>query len=197
MSLIDIVLSLFSSEPAKPFYGSLDPNDIDGFVRAQSEVDEAKRHNPGALPGALAKYGFRDHDTFENAWTNFIAYCDKTGRTQQFVAAMGRHQMQQASAKMGINLGGNQEPVEGVTIELLADITANREFALAQGGPPAAAQSLAAYGLDEARYQRIYQTWMSRMSGNADLMGAMTLTSMWNSHLHIARNTRARRGGVS
>jgi hypothetical protein len=186
MSILSaIVNALFGGGGSSgPSYGPFDPSDFARFHEASDAISNAE-DDPAALRQVYAKYGIKNEDT----WGSISqAFYEANKHNPDFHVVAINHRIREQLDNMGEHYAFPMEylePVDGVGMDRLAAIVARREAA---GGPAAATQVLAQYGLDEARFQRINATWNARMGGSADAMAAGIIGGFWHTYLAVARS---------
>ncbi len=187
MSIIDVIIGLFSSDSSNDFAGQ-DPDDMDIYWRMDHDIDQAEREGEQALAAALQKYNLKSMDHWETVSGN---YCQRHQGNPEFMCASTKVNTEAFMGQVAETYqvpAQCSEPVEGITLHDLAVITARSE-----AQPAAMDATLAEYGLDQAAFQRVQTTWQQRLSGvGVDPFAANVLTSQWQAHISMARGIHAR-----
>ncbi len=185
--MLDWIMSLFGKGRSE--FGNLNPDDVDGYYRASHEIDQAERSGPAEHAAALARYGLQNGEHWEEVQGAFARRHQNNPDFMHAAARIGL-EMQMKSVSEHYQFPQSYlEPIEGVSLEQLAQIQAVIESS-------GAAAAYAKFGLDEARYQRISAGWQARMGGNADAMAANILSGQFHTYLAQSR-AFIERGGAA
>ncbi len=195
--IIDILSALLSFKSSKPTPKRVATvEDEDPFVEGKDywydwkdldyvtfwtrmiEIEEG-----GDVEGTATKYGLpgrRGHMRVKSTFVNHF------GNDPAFNQAMMTARQQQMQGQMS-NAAANEgllEPVEGVDLETYATIASK----LSRMPDDIAAQNklLAGSGLDLEIYERVNQTWMSRMRSSKDPMGAAAIATEYAKYFGAA-----------
>ena len=153
-------------------WGPLRKEQLEEFFFHHFELEGAY-NDPPKKAQLLQKFGYRDEPHFKRVERTFLKYYGDGSSTdtletyvwggkatQAMMAARMRQQMekQQATAAANPQL---LAPIEGVTVETYANLSAQQAKGLTQDQ---FAALLAQNGLDQAKFARVSQGWIDRMS---------------------------------
>ncbi len=144
-------------------FGGWDPNNWEEFWYKVHKIEEAgNRGGDDAYEAACRQHGLRDSAQLQRVRDTFGNHF---GHIHEFVQAAMNARSRQGKEMLGAAAASNQAimaPVEGVTLETYAAISARRaSVADVQG----LARLLGEYGLDQAKFARVDAEWQKRMSG--------------------------------
>jgi hypothetical protein len=150
-------------------WGPLTPNQVEENFYHQQLLSMIETE-PAMHQQTLAKLGYRDgthRAVVERTFSRH--YVDQAGEAwfQQAVTAAAMRAMQDRG---GLMADANQDllsPIEGVTLEAYAQISAKQ----GSGNPEDLMQVLAQHQLDREKFDRVSKAWMARMS--TDTTGAI------------------------
>jgi hypothetical protein len=144
-------------------WGPFRPEQYEDFEYAQFLLEESKQ-DPEQFHAWMKQLGFRDQLQYELTRRTFgkhyQQYLGDPRMTQAQMNARQRAsqaQMQQKRAASGDVLG----PIEGVSLEQYAQISARQASGMSQQD---FAMFLASHGMDPAKWDRVSNEWMGRMS---------------------------------
>lgn len=181
--MIDWLMSLLGMGRSE--FGNLSPDDVDGYYRASHEIDQAERQGPTELAAAFARYGLKNEDHWDEVRGAFARRHQHNPDFMHAAARVGMQMQMQSVAHQYQFPQGYLDPIEGVSLEQLAQIQATIET---QGQQAAFAK----FGLDGARFERINGGWQARMGGGADAMAAQILSGQYHTYLAQSRAFVAR-----
>ena len=153
-------------------FGPLRPDQVEEYFFHHFEIEEAY-NDPAKKAQLLQKFGYRDEAHFERVKYSFLKAVGEGnpgstldtyhfgGRAQQ---AMMAARMRQVQEKQKAQIASNPEmmaPIEGVTVETYAQMSAQQAKGLSQDQFVAL---LAQHGMDQAKFARVSQGWIDRMS---------------------------------
>ncbi len=159
----------------KPDWGDWSTRDWVGYWSKQFEIEESQSKGEKAFQAALKKHGLRNRNHWKRVQATFLRhYGNDTEFTEAALVARGQQgrQMMQNAVTPGL-----LDPVEGVSLETYATVTARR--ANLPNTPGAFPKLLAQFKLDEAKWARAEKAWTDRMSGagSDDPMAAMAVNT--------------------
>ena len=151
-------------------WGPLRQDQVEEFYYQSFRLDDS-RNDPAAFEALLQRFGYRDNTHFEQVRQTFNRHLDPTDPAlmQQQVAARLRAQADEQQDKLQSN-GDLLAPVEGVTIEVYADI-ASQQSTLS---PAELQQVLAGHQMDMAKFERVANGWADRMKQDHAVMTAFS-----------------------
>ncbi|MFT3712300.1 MAG: hypothetical protein QM817_32035 [Archangium sp.] len=159
----------------KPDWGKLRPGDFVKFWKVNFALEEAGQEeqnddNP-AYAAALKKYGFRNRNNWKRVHHCFMRHYAKDPEFTN--AALIARQEGTRDAMRNAVKPGMLDPIEGVSLQLYASIAAQQMSV--QGA--AFVKLLAKHKLDEAKFARVSEAWMARMSDQSDPMAAAAIAT--------------------
>ena len=185
MGLLDLILGMFAGKKSVNF-GNVDPDNIESFWIVDHELDQAERESPQALATALAKWGLKSMDHWEEVQG---ALHQRHGQNPDFNMAAARVQQRVQTANMSQQYQMPAEyssPVHGIDLIGYATVKARLEL----GQSPQ--QVLNEHRLDPNRWQEVDQTWSWRMGPQGDAFAGNILRG--NFHTAYLQAQAAYRG---
>jgi hypothetical protein len=156
----------------KPDWGPLRPGDYVGYWSTNFALEEAQSaDDEGLYQAALEEKGFRNQNHWKRVQTTFLRHYHEDPEFTN--AAMEARQIQTRAAMKQAVKPGLLEPIEGVSLQLYASIAAQQMSV--QG--PAFVKLLAKHKLDEAKFARVSEAWLARMSDQSDPMAAAAIAT--------------------
>jgi|GEM_PF-1546218 len=188
--LIDVIRGIFGLGPAaeKDDFANLSPDDIEGYWRADYDIDQAER--AGDITVGYRKYGIKNEAHWEQVKGSFFR---RHGETPEFAlgasTANFKAQMEELSSPSAEGSGYRMpteylEPVEGISLDRLAIAKVRAEMQ----GPAALTQM----GMDAGKLQRVEAGWGARMGGNADPLAANILGGLYHTYQQQVRAVLSR-----
>jgi hypothetical protein len=174
MGFLDVLKELFGGGGGAVNFGNVNADDIESRWIVDHELDQAERAGPAELAAALAKWGLKSMDHWEDVQG---ALHQRYGNDPDFTMAAGRVQYRIQMADMASSYEMPAEysaPVHGIDLNRYAAIKGRLELG------QQAAQVLPEYQLDDARWQEVDHTWSSRMGPQADAFAANILRGSYH-----------------
>jgi hypothetical protein len=155
----------------KPDFGDWDTSDWVGYWTKHFALEAAQGESEEAFDAAIAEAGLRNRKHLERVRTTFMKHY---GSDPEFTnaAVVARQEQARGMMRNAVKPGG-MDPIEGVSLQLFAAISAQRASLDAAGFK----KLLAQHKLDEARFARADAGWMARMSDQSDPMAAMAVAT--------------------
>jgi hypothetical protein len=159
----------------KPDWGRLRPGDFVKFWKVNFALENAGQEeqnddNP-AYVAELKKHGFRNRNHWRRVNHCFLRHYAKDPEFTN--AALVARQEGTREAMRSAVKPGMLDPIEGVSLQLYASIAAQQMSV--QGA--AFVKLLAKHKLDEAKFARVSEAWMARMSDQSDPMAAAAIAT--------------------
>ena len=148
------------------------PGDLEQFTLHMVQVDDAAE-DPQRQLEIVQQYGYRDMETYLRTKYTFLKHRgtgDPNSPIGEFVFGEGLTHAMLKARMQATDLGMQQtaannpqmlEPIEGVTMEVYAQISAAQAAGLDQEG---FFRLLAQHGMDAAKWDRVSNGWQARMS---------------------------------
>lgn len=159
----------------KPDWGRLRPGDFVKFWKVNFALENAGQEeqnddNP-AYVAELKKHGFRNRNHWKRVNHCFLRHYAKDPEFTN--AALIARQEGTRDAMRSAVKPGMLDPIEGVSLQVYASIAAQQMSV--QGA--AFVKLLAKHKLDEAKFARVSEAWMARMSDQSDPMAAAAIAT--------------------
>ncbi len=156
----------------KPDWGKLRPSEWVKYWSVNFALEEAQgADDDDVYQAALEQHGFRNRNHWKRVQHCFLRHY---GNDPEFTnAALEARQAQTRDKMKSAVKPGMLDPIEGVSLQLYASIAAQQMSV--QG--PAFVKLLAKHKLDEAKFARVSEAWMARMSDQSDPMAAAAIAT--------------------
>ena len=156
----------------KPDWGPLQPSDWVGYWKVNFALEAAQAEDDEEVyQAALEKHGFRNRNNWKRAQHCFLRHY---GNDPEFTnAALEARQAQTRDSMKNAVKPGMLDPIEGVSLQVYASIAAQQMSVTG----PAFVKLLAKHKLDEAKFARVSEAWMARMSDQSDPMAAAAIAT--------------------
>lgn len=156
----------------KPDWGTLRPNEWVKYWAVNFALEEAQgTEDDDVYQAALEQHGFRNRNHWKRVQHCFLRhYADDPDFTN---AALEARQAQTRDKMKSAVKPGMLDPIEGVSLQVYASIAAQQMSV--QGA--AFVKLLAKHKLDEAKFARVSEGWMARMSDQSDPMAAAAIAT--------------------
>ena len=193
--LMDIIRGILGLGPAAPKddFANISPDDIEGFWRADHDIDQAER--AGNIEAGYAKYGVKNADHWDNVRASFHR---RHGHTPEYSLAAstanfkaGLEDLKTAGDDGRANYqlpAGYLDPVEGISLDKFAVASVRTE-----GCSPADRDAvLSQMGYSPAQYETARGVWSQRISGGGDPIAGAMLSGLWHTYQAQVRAVYAR-----
>jgi hypothetical protein len=127
-------------------------------------IDSAQEQGDEAYEKKLREFGLRDKDHWMEVRDGYTAAHQEDPQWQQAMVNARMGQMKSMMSAAANAKGGLFDPVEGITLEQYASVQARK------AKETDVAKLLGEYGMDEAKWARVDQVFMARMSDPSDPM---------------------------
>ncbi len=156
----------------KPDWGPLKPSKWVEFWKTSFALEAAMANDDDdEYAAALKKQGFRNRNHWKRVQHTFLRHY---GEDPEFTnAALIARQEGSRDAMRNAVKPGMMDPIEGVSLQVFAGISAQQMSV--QG--PAFVKLLAKHKLDEAKFARVSEQWLARMSDQSDPMASMAIAT--------------------
>lgn len=156
----------------KPDWGKLRPSQWVEYWKVNFALEAAQgEDDDDVYQAALEQHGFRNRNHWKRVQHTFLRHY---GNDPEFTdAALEARQAQTRDAMKNAVKPGMLDPIEGVSLQVYASIAAQQ---LSVTGP-AFVKLLAKHKLDEAKFARVSEAWMARMSDQSDPMAAAAIAT--------------------
>ena len=154
----------------KPDWGSLRPSEWVKYWTVHFALEAAQGADDDAVyQVALEEHGFRNRNHWKRVQHTFLRHY---GNDPEFAdAALEARQAGTRDAMKNAVKPGMLDPIEGVSLQLYASIAAQQPSVTG----PAFVKLLAKHKLDEAKFARVSEAWMARMSDQSDPMASAAI----------------------
>ncbi len=183
MGIMDMILGLFKGSGSGPDFAKLDPNDVHAYARAKREIDDAEREGEDALKAAWAKYGLRSDDHWSEVRSSFMTKHRQNYEMLFAEALLSSEEAFRKAAESGHPLPPEvTEPIEGITLHLLAVLNAATEE------PGADVNAVCSrFGTTPAAYERAKEGWNARMASSQDAFSANMHSGDYHAFYRMAK----------
>lgn len=191
--LMDIIRGILGLQTGpKDVFGNLDPNDVEGFWRADNDIDQAER--AGNVQAAYARHGVKNEDQWDEVRGSFHR---RHGHTPEYSLAASTANFKAQLVELqqrGADEGGYQppagffDPVVGVGLDQYAIASVRTEGC---NGPERQAV-LSQLGLTPQQFDEAAQAWGQRISGNQDPIAGAMLGGLYHTYQAQVRAVYAR-----
>ena len=156
----------------KPDWGKLRPSEWVKYWTVNFALEAAQgEDDDDVYLAALTQRGFRNRNHWKRVQHTFLRHY---GQDPEFVdAAMEARQAGTRDAMKKAVKPGMLDPIEGVSIQQYAAIAAQQMSVTG----PAFVKLLARHKLDEAKFARVSEGWMARMSDQRDPMASAAIAT--------------------
>jgi hypothetical protein len=156
----------------KPDWGPLRPSEWVKYWSVNFALEAAQgEDDEDVYQAALEQQGFRNRNHWKRVQHCFLRHY---GNDPEFTdAALEARQSQTRDAMKNAVKPGMLDPIEGVSLQLYASIAAQQMSV--QGA--AFVKLLAKHKLDEAKFARVSEGWMARMSDQSDPMASAAIAT--------------------
>jgi hypothetical protein len=156
----------------KPDWGRLNPKQWVEYWKVNFALEAAMANDDDdEYAAALKQQGFRNRNHWKRVQATFLKhYADDPEFTN---AAMVARQEGTRDAMRKAVKPGALDPIEGVSLQVYASIAAQQQSV--QGA--AFVKLLAKHKLDEAKFARVAEQWLARMSDQSDPTAAMAIAT--------------------
>jgi hypothetical protein len=154
----------------KPDWGKLRPSEWVKYWQVNFALEAAQgADDDDVYQAALEEHGFRNKNHWKRVQHTFLRhYADDADFTN---AALEARQIGTRDAMKKAVKPGMLDPIEGVSLQVYAAIAAQQ---ISVTGP-AFVKLLAKHKLDEAKFARVSEQWMARMSDQSDPMASAAI----------------------
>ncbi len=155
----------------KPDWGDWDSHDWVGYWSKIFAIEAGQGEGDEAWEAAIHEAGLRNVKHLERVKQTFLRhYADDAEFTN--AALVARQEQSRGAMKKALKPGG-LDPIEGVSLQVFAAISAQRASLDAAGFK----KLLAKHKIDEAKFAKADAGWMARMSDQSDPMAAMAVAT--------------------
>lgn len=156
----------------KPDWGPLRPSKWVEYWKVNFALEAAMANDDDdEYAAALKKHGFRNKNHWKRVQACFLRHYASDPEFTN--AALEARQEGTRDAMRSAVKPGMLDPIEGVSLQLYASIAAQQMTV--QG--PAFVKLLAKHKLDEAKFARVSEQWLARMSDQSDPMAAAAIAT--------------------
>jgi hypothetical protein len=156
----------------KPDWGPLEPGEYVEYWKTCFALEAAMANDDDdEYAAALEAHGFRNRNHWKRVEATFLRHYASDDEFTN--AAVIARQEGARSAMRDAVKPGMLDPIEGVSLQVYAGIAAQQMSV--QGA--AFVKLLAKHGLDEAKFARVSEGWMARMSDQSDPMAAAAIAT--------------------
>ncbi len=156
----------------KPDWGPLRPKQWVEYWKVNFALEAAMANDDDdEYAAALKKHGFRNRNHWKRVQSCFLRHYASDPEFTN--AAMVARQEGTRDAMRSAVKPGMLDPIEGVSLQLYASIAAQQMSV--QGA--AFVKLLAKHKLDEAKFARVSEQWLARMSDQSDPMAAAAIAT--------------------
>ena len=154
----------------KPDFGVIAPGEFVEFWTVNFALEAAQGEDDEAVyEAALTAHGFRNLNHWKRVKQTFMLHYAKDPEFTD--AALEARQGQTREKMKNAVKPGMLDPIEGVSLQVYASIAAQQ---LSVTGP-AFVKLLAKNKLDEAKFARVSEAWLARMSDQSDPMASAAI----------------------
>jgi len=155
----------------KPDWGDWPPGDYVGYWKKIFAIESAQEKGDKAHLAAIKKYGLRNENHLRRVQETFTRHHAKDPEFTN--AAVEARQGQVRGMMQDAVKPGMLDPIEGVSLQVYAGISAQRMNLDAKGF----VALLKKHKLDEAKFARVDEAWQKRMSDQSDPMAAAAIAT--------------------
>ena len=154
----------------KPDWGKLRPREWVKYWQVNFALEAAQgADDEDVYQAALEEHGFRNKNHWKRVQHTFLRhYASDADFTN---AALEARQIGTRDAMKKAVKPGMLDPIEGVSLQVYASIAAQQMSVTG----PAFVKLLAKHKLDEAKFARVSEQWMARMSDQSDPMASAAI----------------------
>lgn len=146
--------------------------------------DAAMKDGDAGMERAFAERGIRNNRHFQQIRETFNRHF---GNHPDYMQSMFNARGRQGKEKMQASVAGSKlfDPVEGVDIKTFATVYA-RIGQLSEQTPQALGKLLSEYDMDDAKWARVSEAWLGRMSSQEDPYAAGALATEYGKYFSDA-----------
>lgn len=156
----------------KPDWGPLRPKEWVKYWKTNFALEAAMANDDDdEYAAALEQHGFRNRNHWKRVQATFLSHYAKDPEFTN-AAMVARQEGTRDAMKKAVK-PGMLDPIEGVSLQVYASIAAQQMSV--QGA--AFVKLLAKHKLDEAKFARVSEAWLARMSDQSDPMAAAAIAT--------------------
>jgi len=156
----------------KPDWGPLRPKEYVKYWKTNFGLEAAMANDDeDEYAAALEQHGFRNRNHWKRVQATFLSHYAKDPEFTN-AAMVARQEGTRDAMKQAVK-PGMLDPIEGVSLQVYASIAAQQMSV--QGA--AFVKLLAKHKLDEAKFARVSEAWLARMSDQSDPMAAAAIAT--------------------